>query len=122
MIYKQPSIYKLGGGGNSEIVDGGNKTESDIIGGKLSIESANSFTRLVLTSISNLEVIANSGIPNFTLYIDNTSNLNFVTISVKTSDSSETLYYSFSGGNVVGNSEKFILTALGNTFAISKLV
>lgn len=100
--------------------DKGNKTESDIVNGKFSIDGQNSTTKLDLTSVSTLTILSNVGVPNFAITIDNSLNANDVSISVKTNDELTTLYHSKAGGTSVLAGSIVQITALGNCWTLAE--
>lgn len=100
--------------------DLGNKTESNLTDGKLSIGAGNSTTKLTLTTVSTLTVLANSGVPNFALVIDNSGNSNNVTITVKDSADTTTFLQSVSAGNEVTAGKIFQLTCVGNCWTLAE--
>lgn len=102
----------------SEINDGGSKTESDLVEGVLTIDSTNSVTKLTLTTAETLTVLANEGVPNFALEIDNTGNGNDVTIDVQ--HGPDSLKYSVAGGNVVGAGKYMQLTCVGSCWTLAE--
>ena len=104
----------------SEIHDGGSKTEADLVEGVLAIASTNSVTKLTLTTVETLTVLANEGIPNFALEIDNTGNGNDVTVTVQDSAGTITLNPSYSGGNKCYAGKFYQLTCVGNCWNITE--
>lgn len=100
--------------------DLGNKTESDLNNGKLAIGAGNSTTKLTLTTVSALTVLANSGVPNFALVIDNSGNSNNVTITVKDSTDTTTFMQSVSAGNEVTAGKIYQLTCVGNCWTLAE--
>lgn len=100
--------------------DLGNKTESDLTDGKLAIGAGNSTTKLTLTTISTLTVLANSGVPNFALVIDNSGNSNDVTITVKDSTDTDTFMQNVNAGNEVTSGKIFQLTCVGNCWTLAE--
>ena len=104
----------------SEIHDGGSKTESDLVKGVLAIASTNSVTKLTLTTVQTLTVLANAGTPNFALEIDNTGNSNDVTVTVQDSTGTITLNPSYSGGNKCYAGKFYQLTCVGNCWNITE--
>lgn len=100
--------------------DLGNKTESDLTNGKLAIGAGNSTTKLTLTTVSTLTVLANSGVPNFALVIDNSGNSNNVTITVKDSTDTTTFMQSVSAGNVATAGKIYQLTCVGNCWTLAE--
>lgn len=100
--------------------DLGNKTESDLTDGKLAIGAGNSTTKLTLTTVSVLTVLANSGVPNFALVIDNSGNSNNVTITVKDSTDTTTFMQSVSAGNEVTAGKIYQLTCVGNCWTLAE--
>ena len=104
----------------SEIQDGGSKTEADLVDGALAITSTNSVTKLTLTTAETLTVLANEGIPNFAIEIDNTGNSNDVTVTVQDSTGTITLNPSYSGGNKCYAGKFYQLTCVGNCWNITE--
>ena len=102
------------------IVNVGNKTESDLVDGVLTIGGGNSLTRLTLTTVQTLTVLANEGVPNFALEIDNTGNGNDVTVTVKDSTGTTTLNASAAGGNTVSTGKYYQLTCVGNCWTLAE--
>ena len=107
-------------GGNCEIHDGGSKTESDLVEGVLTISSTNSVTKLTLTTAQTLTVLANEGVPNFALEIDNTGNSNDVTVTVTDSTETATLNPSYSGGTKCYAGKFYQLTCVGTCWNITE--
>jgi hypothetical protein len=105
--------------GNTEIHDGGSKTEADLVEGVLAIASTNSVTKLTLTTAQTLTVLANEGIPNFALEIDNTGNSNDVTVTVKDSTGTTTLKASTAGGNTIDDGAYVQLTCVGGCWTMA---
>ena len=102
------------------IVNGGSKTESNLVDGALAIGGGNSVTRLTLMTVQTLTVLANAGTPNFALEIDNTGNSNDVTVTVKDSTGMTTLNASAAGGNTVGSGKYYQLTCVGNCWTLAE--
>lgn len=105
--------------GNSEIHDDGSKTESDLVEGVLAIASTNSVTKLTLTTAQTLTVLANAGIPNFALEIDNAGNGNDVTVTVKDSTGTTTLKASAAGGTTIDDGAYVQLTCVGGCWTMA---
>lgn len=103
----------------SEIHDGGSKTESDLVEGALTIGGGNSVTKLTLTTVHTLTVLANAGIPNFALEIDNTGNGNDVTVTVKDSIGTTTLKASAAGGTTIDDGAYVQLTCVGGCWTMA---
>lgn len=101
------------------ISDEGAKTESDLVDGALSIGEPNSITKLTLTTAQTLTVLANEGVPNFALEIDNTGNSNDVTVTVKDSTGTTTLKASAAGGNTIDDGAYVQLTCVGNCWTMA---
>ena len=104
----------------SEIQDGGSKTEADLVDGALAITSTNSVTKLTLTTAETLTVLANEGIPNFALEIDNTGNSNDVTVTVQDSTGETTLNASVAGGDSVGAGKRYQVTCVGSCWTLAE--
>lgn len=100
--------------GNPGMTDFGNKTESDLVSGALTIATGNSTTKLTLTTVSTLTIISNVGVPNFAITIDNSGNSNSVTVSVVKSDGTTALLGSTSAGNTIANGKIVQITAVGD--------
>jgi hypothetical protein len=100
--------------------DLGDKTESNLNDGKLAIGAGNSTTKLTLTTVSALTVLANSGVPNFALVIDNSSNSNNVTITVKDSTNTTTFMQSVSAGNEATAGKIYQITCVGNCWTLAE--
>lgn len=105
---------------NAGMSDFGDKTESDLTDGKLAIEVGNSVTNLTLTTVSALTVLANSGVPNFALTIDNSGNSNNVTITVKDSTDTNTLMQSVNAGNEATAGKIYQLTCVGKCWTLAE--
>lgn len=105
---------------NAGMSDFGDKTESDLTDGKLAIEVGNSVTNLTLTTVSALTVLANSGVPNFALTIDNSGNSNNVTITVKDSTDTTTFLQSVSAGNEATAGKIYQLTCVGKCWTLAE--
>ena len=101
------------------ISDEGAKTESDLVDGALSIGEPNSITKLTLTTAQTLTVLANDGVPNFALEIDNIGNSNDVTVTVKDSTGTTTLKASAAGGNTIDDGAYVQLTCVGNCWTMA---
>lgn len=110
--------FKVGGEGG--IRDDGSKTEDDLVEGALAIAFTNSITKLTLTTAQTLTVLANAGTPNFALEIDNTGNINDVTVTVQDSAGTITLNPSYSGGNKCYAGKFYQLTCVGNCWNITE--
>jgi hypothetical protein len=102
------------------LYDGGSKTEADLVEGELAIASTNSLTRLTLTTVQTLTVLANDGVPNFALEIDNTGNSNDVTVTVQDSTGTTTLNASVAGGDTVGAGKYVQLTCVGSCWTLAE--
>jgi hypothetical protein len=102
------------------ITNWGDKTESDLVNGALSIGGGNSITKLTLTTVQALTVKANEGTPNFALEIDNTGNSNDVTVTVKDSTGTTTLNASVAGGDTVGAGKYVQLTCVGSCWTLAE--
>ena len=102
------------------IIDGGSKTESNLVDGALVIGGGNSLTKLTLTTVQTLTVKANGDIPNFALEIDNTGNSNDVTVTVKDFAGTTTLKASAAGGDTVGAGKYMQLTCVGSCWTLSE--
>jgi hypothetical protein len=100
--------------------DLGDKTEADLINGKLSIGCGNSTTTLTLTTVNAVTILANSGVPNFALLIDNSGNSNAVTVTVKDSTDTTTFLYSVSSGNEVDAGKIYQLTCVGKCWTLAE--
>lgn len=101
------------------ISDGGEKTESDLIDGALSIGEPNSVTKMTLTTARTLTVLANDGVPNFALEIDNSGNSNGVTVTVKDSTGTNTLKHSSVAGTTIVANTIAQITAVGDCWAFT---
>lgn len=102
------------------VTEGGNKTESDLDQGVLSIGGAGSWNKLTLTTVQAVTIKANSGIPNFAITIDNSGNTNNVEVTVTNEDGTSTLMYASAGGNTVNAGTIVQLTAVGDCFAMAE--
>jgi len=102
------------------LYNGGSKTEADLVEGELAIASANSLTKLTLTTVQTLTVKANGDIPNFALEIDNTGNSNDVTVTVQDSTGMTTLNASVAGGDTVGAGKYVQLTCVGSCWTLAE--
>ena len=100
--------------------DLGTKTESDLDNGKLAIGCGNSNTELTLTTVNALTVLANSGVPNFALLVDNSGNSNDVTVTVKDSTDTTTFYQSVAAGNTVGAGKIVQITCVGKCWTLAE--
>lgn len=100
--------------------DLGKKTESDLNNGKLAIGCGNSNTELTLTTVSALTVLANSGVPNFALLVDNSGNSNEVTVTVKDSTDATTFYQSTAAGNKVSAGKICQITCVGKCWTLAE--
>ena len=105
---------------NPGMTDSGNKTESDLSSGTLTIATGNSTTKLTLTTVNALTVISNVGVPNFALVIDNTGNSSDVTVSVVESDGTTALYNSTAGGTTLEAGKLAQLIAVGKCWSIAE--
>jgi hypothetical protein len=105
---------------NPGITDLGNKTESDLVSGALTITNGNSTTKLTLTTVNALTVISNVGVPNFALAIDNTGNSNNVTVSVVESDGTTAMLNSTAGGVTITAGKFVQLTAVGKCWTMAE--
>lgn len=102
---------------SSNVIDCGNKTEADIVGGKVTVGAANSVTKITLTTVGALTIVANTGVPNFAYEIDNTGNSNDVTITIKYSTESGTLLCPASGKKIAAGKHVQI-RAFGNCWVL----
>lgn len=100
--------------------DLGDKTEADLINGKLAIGCGNSTTTLTLTTVNAVTILANSGVPNFALLIDNSGNSNAVTVTVKDSTDTTTFLQSVSAGNEVAAGKIYQLTCVGKCWTLAE--
>lgn len=100
--------------------DLGTKDESDLNNGKLAIGCGNSNTELTLTTVSALTVLANSGVPNFALLVDNSGNSNDVTVTVKDSTDATTFYQSTAAGNKVSAGKICQITCVGRCWTLAE--
>jgi hypothetical protein len=100
--------------------DLGTKTESDLDDGALAISCGNSTTELELTTRSTLTVLANPGVANFALLVDNTGNSNDVTVTVKDSTGANTFYQSTAAGNTVGAGKICQVTCVGKCWTLAE--
>jgi hypothetical protein len=100
--------------------DLGTKTESDLSNGKLAIGCGNSNTELTLTTVNALTVLANSGVPNFALLVDNSGNSNDVTVTVKDSSDTTTFYQSTAAGNKVNAGKICQITCVGKCWTLAE--
>lgn len=100
--------------------DLGTKTEADLSNGKLAIGCGNSNTELTLTTVSALTVLANSGVPNFALLVDNSGNSNDVTVIVKDSTDETTFYQSTAAGNTVSSGKIYQITCVGKCWTLAE--
>lgn len=100
--------------------DLGTKTESDLDSGKLAIGCGNSTTELTLTSVQALTVLANPGVANFALLVDNTGNSNAVTVTVKDSTDTDTFYQSVAAGNTVEAGKICQVTCVGKCWTLAE--
>ena len=100
--------------------DLGTKTESDLNSGKLAIGCGNSTTKLTLESVQTLTVLANSGVANFALLVDNTGNSNDVTVTVKDSTDTDTFYQSVAAGNTVEAGKICQVTCVGKCWTLAE--
>lgn len=105
---------------NPGMTDLGNKTESDLVSGALTIATGNSTTKLTLTTVNALTIISNIGVPNFAITIDNSGNSNDVTVSVVESDGTTALLKSSAGGNTITDGKIVQLTAVGKCFTMAE--
>lgn len=100
--------------------DLGDKTESDLDNGKLAIGCGNSTTTLTLTTVNAVTILANNGVPNFALLIDNSGNSNAVIVTVKDSTDTTTFLQSVSAGNEVAAGKIYQLTCVGKCWTLSE--
>lgn len=100
--------------------DLGTKTESDLNNGKLAIGCGNSNTELTLTTVNALTVLANPGVANFALLVDNSGNSNDVTVTVKNSADTTTFYQSTAAGNTVSAGKICQLTCVGRCWTLAE--
>lgn len=100
--------------------DLGTKTESDLNNGKLAIGCGNSNTELTLTTVNALTVLANSGVPNFALLVNNSGNSNDVTVTVKDSTDTTTFYQSTAAGNTIGAGKIYQITCVGKCWTMAE--
>jgi hypothetical protein len=101
--------------------DLGHKDESNLdTGNILAISCGNSNTELALTTVSTLTVLANPGVANFALLVDNSGNSNDVTVTVKDSAGSTTFYQSTAAGNTVGAGKICQVTCVGKCWTLAE--
>jgi hypothetical protein len=100
--------------------DLGTKTESNLSNGKLAIGCGNSTTELTLTTVNALTVLANSGVANFALLVDNSRNSNAVTVTVKDSTDATTFYQSTAAGNTIGANKICQITCVGKCWTLAE--
>ena len=100
--------------------DLGTKTEADLSNGKLAIGCGNSNTELTLTTVNALTILANSGVPNFALLVDNSGNSNDVTVTVKDSTDTTTFYQSTAAGNKVSAGKICQITCVGKCWTLAE--
>lgn len=100
--------------------DLGTKTESDLNSGKLAIGCGNSTTELTLTTVNSLTVLANPGVANFALLVDNSGNSNDVTVTVKDSTDATTFYQSTAAGNKVSAGKICQVTCVGKCWTLAE--
>ena len=100
--------------------DLGTKTESDLDSGKLAIGCGNSTTKLTLTTVNSLTVLANPGVANFALLVDNSGNSNAVTVTVKDSADPDTFYQSVAAGNTVEAGKICQVTCVGKCWTLAE--
>ena len=105
---------------NPGMTDLGNKTESDLVSGALTISTGNSTTKLTLTTVNALTVVSNVGVPNFALLIDNTGNSDDVTVDVVESDGTTAMYNSTAGGTTVVAGKMVQLIAVGKCWSVAE--
>lgn len=117
------SFNPVTSGGVAEAVgsvpEGGSKTGADLVDGTLAIEGAGSWTSLTLTTEAALTILANKGIPNFAITVDNSDNANDVEVTVKTSDETATLKHSVAGGTTIAAGSVVQITAVGNCWTLA---
>ena len=106
--------------GTPGMTDLGNKTESDLVSGALTIGAGNSTTRLTLTQADELKVVSNAGVPNFALEIDNSGNSNDVEVTVTESDGTTGMKNSVAGGTTVTAGSYVQLTAVGRCWTMAE--
>lgn len=101
--------------------DLGHKDESNLeTGNILAISCGNSNTELALTTVSTLTVLANPGVANFALLVDNTENSQDVAVTVKDSTESTTFYQSTAAGNTVGAGKICQVTCVGKCWTLAE--
>jgi len=100
--------------------DLGTKTESDLNNGKLAIGCGNSTTELTLTTVNALTVLANPGVANFALLVNNSGNSNDVTVTVKDSTDKDTFLYSSAAGNQVKKNTICQITCVGRCWTLAE--
>ena len=100
--------------------DLGTKTESNLNNGKLAIGCGNSTTELTLTTVNSLTVLANPGVANFALLVNNSGNSNAVTVTVKDSTDATTFYQSTAAGNTIGANKICQITCVGKCWTLAE--
>jgi hypothetical protein len=101
--------------------DLGHKDESNLdTGNILAISCGNSNTELALTTVSTLTVLANPGVANFALLVDNTENSQDVTVTVKDSTGATTFYQSTAAGNTIGAGKICQVTCVGKCWTLAE--
>lgn len=100
--------------------DLGTKTESDLNNGKLAIGCGNSNTELTLTTVNAVTILANPGVANFALLVNNSGNSNDVTVTVKDSTDTNTFLYSSAAGNQVKKNTICQITCVGRCWTLAE--
>lgn len=67
-----------------------------------------------------MTVLANSGVPNFALLVDNSENSNDVTVTVKDSTDATTFYQSTAAGNKVSAGKICQITCVGKCWTLAE--
>ena len=98
----------------------GSYDESNLSSGKFSIQGSNTSSKLTLTTVSALTILANPSTPNFALTVDNSGNSNNVTVTVKTSNESSTLMYSAAAGNELTAGKIYQITCVGDCWTLAE--
>lgn len=112
---------KLVSADDIQMVDGGALDEEDLDEGVLSIQYPSSFASIELTTATAITVLANEGIPNFRLLVDNSGNSSAVTVTVKDSEGVATLLHEKTGGASVGAGKVMLVSAVGSCWFLSEM-
>lgn len=100
--------------------DLGETSDTDLTDSTLAIEASNSYTVLHVTTATAITILANPGLGNFAVLIDNGTNASDVTITVKDSTNTNTYLHSSAAGTDVAAGKIAQLTCVGTCWTLAE--